>query len=73
MYAAVATAQLQDTEQKRNDLMLEHQRVQKRSQKIQSIQDKKRNMHKEPVAAEEQMRNVREEMIQREALFFCCQ
>ena len=33
--------QLQEVEKRRNDLMPEHQRVQKRSQKIQSIQDKR--------------------------------
>ena len=33
--------QLQEVERKRYDLMPEHQRVQKRSQKIQSIQDEK--------------------------------
>ena len=38
--------QLQDIEQKRHDLLREHQRVQKRSPKRQSIQDKKRNLHK---------------------------
>ena len=39
--------ELQGIEQKRNDLEPEHRRVQKRSQKIQSIQDKKRNMLKD--------------------------
>ena len=53
--------QLQDVEQKRNDLLPEHQRVQKRSQKIQSIQDKKRNMQKETVAALEEVRMIRED------------
>ena len=33
--------QLQEVEQRRNDLLPEHQRAQKKSQKIQSIQDKK--------------------------------
>ena len=36
----------------------EHQRVQKRSQKIQNIQDKKRKMLEESVDAEEEMRKV---------------
>ena len=37
--------QLQEVEQRRHDLMPVHQKVQKRSQKIQSIQDKSKNMH----------------------------
>ena len=61
--------QLQDIEQKRNDLLPEHQRAQKRSQKIQCIQDKKRNMLKETFAAEEEMRKVREEINEREDRF----
>ena len=44
--------------------------MQKRSQKIQSIQDKKRNMFKEAVAAEEGMRRVREEIVEREARYW---
>ena len=36
---------------KSNDLMPEHQRVQKMSQKIQSIQDKRKHMQKESLAA----------------------
>ena len=43
--------------------------MQKRSPKIQSIPDRKRNMHKESVAAEEEMRRVREEMNKREERF----
>ena len=39
------------------------------SQKMQSIQDNKRNMHKESVAAEEEMRKVREVIRQREERF----
>ena len=34
--------QLQEVEKRRHDLMSEHQKMQKRSQKIQSIQDRKR-------------------------------
>ena len=34
--------------------------MQKRSKKIQSIQDKKRNMKKETAAAREEMREIRE-------------
>ena len=40
--------------------------MQKRSQKIQNIQDKKRNMLEESVDAEEEMRKVCEEIIQKE-------
>ena len=43
--------------------------MQKRSPKIESIQEKKRSMHKESVAAEEEMRRVREEMNKREERF----
>ena len=34
--------QLQEVEKRRNDLMPEHQKVQKMAQKIQSIQDKRK-------------------------------
>ena len=34
--------QHQEVEKRRNDLMPEHQKVQKKSQKIQSIQDKRK-------------------------------
>ena len=52
--------QLQGVEQSRHDLMPEHQKVQKRSRKIQNIQDKRRNMQKESAAAQEEMREIRE-------------
>ena len=42
--------ELQDLEQRRNDLLLEHQGMQKRSQKLQSLQDKKKHCHKDAVA-----------------------
>ena len=42
--------------------MPEHLRAQKRSQKIQSIQDKRRKMQKESIAAKEEMRKIREEI-----------
>ena len=45
--------QQQEVEQKRNDLLPEHQILQKRSQKIESIHDQNRNMQKETVAAAE--------------------
>ena len=47
--------QLQKVEKKRNDLMPEHQMVQKRSRKIQSVQDK-RNICRKSLAAREEMR-----------------
>ena len=55
--------------QRRRDPTSEHQKVQKRSQKIQSIQDKRRNMQKESAAAEEEMRKLREEIHRNEELF----
>ena len=61
--------QLQEVEKRRNDLMPEHQRVQKRSQKIQSIQDKRKHMQKESLAAREEMRKIREEIDWKEERF----
>ena len=54
--------QLQDLEKKRNDLMPEHQKVQKRTQNIQSLEDKRRNMRESDLGgkrrnAENQRRN----------------
>ena len=49
--------QLQEVEQRRHDFMPEHQRVQKISQHIRSIQDKRRK--KESTAAKEEMRKIR--------------
>ena len=43
--------------------MPENQRVQKRLQNTQSIQDKRRNMQKESAAAQEEMRKIREEIV----------
>ena len=53
---------LLETEVKRNELLPERQRMQKRYQKMQSIQDKKRNLLKEAGACEEEMRKVGEEI-----------
>ena len=61
--------QLQEVEQRRNDLLLEHQRAQKRSQKIQSIQDKRKNMQKETAATREEMRKIRKEIMQKAERF----
>ena len=49
--------------------MPEHQKVQKRSQKRQSIQDKRRNLQKESTATKEKMRKIREEIIWKEERF----
>ena len=56
---------LQDAEQKRNDLLPEHQRLQKRFQKIQSIRDKKRNMLKRCGRSERKS-------IKKRSAFVCC-
>ena len=61
--------QLQEVEQRRCDLMPEHQKVQKRLQKIQSIQDRRRNLQKESAAAQEEMRKIREEKDRSEERF----
>ena len=55
--------QLQDIEQKRHDLLPEHQRALERSKKIQSIQDKKRNLQKENVVAEEDVKQKEERVL----------
>ena len=47
----------------------EHQKVQKRSHKIQSIQDKRRNMQKENAAAQGEMRKIREKNDRNEERF----
>ena len=54
--------QLQEIERKRTELLPEHQKMQDRSQKLQSLQDKNRNFHKEACACEEEMRKVGEEV-----------
>ena len=51
--------QLQELEQRRHDLMPEHQKAQKRSQNIQSLQ-------KDSTAAEEEIRKLREYVKQEE-------
>ena len=40
--------------------MPEHQKVQKRSQNIQSIQDKRKNLQKESAAAQDEMQKIAE-------------
>ena len=61
--------QVQDVEKRRNDLILEHQKAQKRTQKIQSLQDKRRNLQKESLTATEEMRKFSEEIVLKEESF----
>ena len=61
--------QLQEVEQRRLDFMPEHQKVQKRSQRIHNIQDKRRNMQKESTAAQKEMRKIREDIDRNEERF----
>ena len=49
--------------------MPEHQRVQKIAQKIQNIQDKRRDLQKESTATKEEMRKIREEIDRKEERF----
>ena len=48
----------------------EHQKVKKRSQKIQSIQDKKKILQKDSIAADEEMQKLQEEIRQKEEHIF---
>ena len=61
--------QLQEVEKRRNDLMLEHQKVQKRMQKVESLKDKRRNLQKGSLTAKEDMRKFREEIEWKEERF----
>ena len=54
---------------KRNELLPEHQRMQRRSQKMQSLQEKKRHLLKEACVCDEEMRKVREEISERKARY----
>ena len=56
--------ELQDTEQKRNDLLPEDQSMQKRSPKLQSLQDKKETMPKGLCNGD--MERIRDEIAERE-------
>ena len=58
--------QLHEVEERRHDLMPEHQKVQKRTQKIPSLQDKRKNLQKGSIAAEEEMWKLQEELRQEE-------
>ena len=61
--------QLQEIEMKRTELLPEHQKKQKRSQKLQRLQDKKSNYLKDACACEDEMQTLSEEMEKRQALF----
>ena len=50
--------------------MPEHQKVQTRSKNIQSIQEKRRNLQKDSTAAEEEMRKLQEELMQKKERIF---
>ena len=50
---------LQEIEQKRNDLLLEHQKLQKRSPQLQTLQDKKKKCLKDACVCDEEMERVR--------------
>ena len=52
--------------------MPERQRVQRRSQEMQSIQDKRMNLQKESTAAQEKMRKIRRKSVGKRSAFVCC-
>ena len=52
--------------------MFEHQKVQKRSQKIQSIKDKRRHLQKDSTTAEEEMRKLQESSSKKRSVSFVC-
>ena len=54
-------------EENRNELLPEHQRMQKKSQKMQSLQDKKKIFIKDACACDEEMQKVGEEVCETEA------
>ena len=60
---------LQEIERKGTELSLEHQKMQKTSQKLQSIQDKQRKYFKDACACEEEMQLLHQEMKERKTLF----
>ena len=65
--------QLQEVEKRRHDLVPEHQKAQKKSQKIQSFQDKRRNMQKDSTAAEEEVRGSSKRSGKRRSVTFSYQ
>ena len=60
--------QLQQVERKRNDLMLEHQRVQKRSQKIYSIQDQRKYVERDLGGKRKNVENLTRNWVEGRAL-----
>ena len=60
---------LQEVETKSTDLLPEDQKIQQRSQKLQSLQDKKKHHLKEACASEEEMQKLDEEMAKMRARF----
>ena len=61
--------QLQETERKRTELLREHKKMQKRSQKLQSLRDKQRNHLVNAPDGEEEMQKLSAEMEERKALY----
>ena len=59
----------QEIDKKRNKLLPEHQKMQRRSQKMQSLQHKKRDVLKDACSCDDEMRKVRNEINEREARF----
>ena len=59
---------LQGIERKGTELLWEHLKMQKRSQKLQSLQDKQRNHLKNACACEKEMQMLNKEMEERKAL-----
>ena len=60
--------ELEEIERKRTELLPENQKVQKRSQKSQSLRDKQMNHFKNACACEEEMQMLHREMEERKAL-----
>ena len=61
--------ELQEIEGKRTELLPECQKMQKRSQKLESLQEKKRKHLKDACACEEDAQLLNQEMEERKALF----
>ena len=61
--------ELQEIERKRTELLPEHQKMQKKSQTLQSLHDKKRNYLKDAGDGEEEMRTISEENEEMQARF----
>ena len=59
--------ELEEIERKRTELLTEHQKIQKRTQKLQNLQDKQKNHFNNACACEE-VRMLNEEMEERKAL-----